>query len=79
MMTRSLKRYLSILLALVLLTTTALTALTQVPALAEEAEEEIEYPDELRVGHPTITKGDFFTEMFGNDTADIDVRALSHG
>ena len=79
MMTRNLKRYLSILLALVLLTTTALTALTQVPALAEEAEEEIEYPDELRVGHPTITKGDFFTEMFGNDTADIDVRALIHG
>ena len=37
------------------------------------------YPDELRVGHPTITKGDFFTEMFGNDTADIDVRALIHG
>ena len=39
----------------------------------------IEYPDELRVGHTTITKGDFFTEMFGNDTADIDVRALIHG
>ena len=37
------------------------------------------YPNELRVGHPTITKGDFFTEMFGNDTADIDVRALIHG
>ena len=44
----------------------------------EEAEEDL-YPDELRVGHPTITKGDFFTEMFGNDTADIDVRALIHG
>ena len=44
-----------------------------------ELEEEIVYPDELRVGHPTITKGDFFTEMFGNDTADIDVRALIHG
>ena len=42
-------------------------------------EEEIEYPDELRVGHTTITKGDFFTEMFGNNTADIDVRALIHG
>ena len=35
--------------------------------------------DELIVGHPTITKGDFFTEMFGNNTADIDVRALIHG
>ena len=46
----------------------------------EEAEAaEPEYPDELRVGHTTITKGDFFTEMFGNNTADIDVRALIHG
>ena len=45
---------------------------------AELSEEDL-YPDELRVGHPTITKGDFFTEMFGNDTADIDVRALIHG
>ena len=43
------------------------------------AEEEIELPEELIVGHTTITKGDFFTEMFGNDTADIDVRALIHG
>ena len=37
------------------------------------------YPDEFVVGHPTVLKGDFFTEMFGNDTADIDVRALIHG
>ncbi len=44
-----------------------------------EEEEEIVYPDELIVGHTTVTKGDFFTEMFGNDTADIDVRALIHG
>ncbi len=36
-------------------------------------------PGELIVGHPTITKGDFFTEMFGNNTSDIDVRALIHG
>ena len=82
------KKYLSLLLALVLL----VSALSM-PALAEETDEpeigetelleedgeEIKYPDELRVGHPTITKGDFFTEMFGNDTADIDVRALIHG
>ena len=45
----------------------------------EEEEEEIVFPDELLVGHPTVMKGDFFTEMFGNDTADIDVRALIHG
>ena len=46
---------------------------------AEAAEGEVSFPDELIVGHPTITKGDVFTEMFGNDTADIDVRALIHG
>ncbi len=105
---KDMKKYLSLLLALILL-------LTHVPSLAlaegglgggeelpeeefvddlevdeeqlsdeleaeqEEPEEEIEYPEELIVGHPTVTKGDFFTEMFGNDTADIDVRALIHG
>ena len=73
-MLRHMKKYLSLLLALVL-------TLSVLPAavLAEAPEEEVEYPDELIVGHPTITKGDFFTEMFGNDTADIDVRALIHG
>ena len=100
----NMKKYLSLLLALVLCLTSMASTLTV--ALAEDAEEAAEdripvldangnpvldengnpvyeedsaYPDELRVGHPTITKGDFFTEMFGNDTADIDVRALIHG
>ena len=41
--------------------------------------EEVVLPEELIVGHTTVMKGDFFTEMFGNDTADIDVRALIHG
>ncbi|MBR3494218.1 MAG: hypothetical protein IKH38_02210 [Clostridia bacterium] len=78
-------KYLSLLLALVLL-----TGALSLPGLAEEnlpAEETvydeagnpIEFPEELRVGHPTETRGDFFTEMFGNNTADIDVRALIHG
>ena len=61
------KKYLSLLMALALL-------LGVNAGLAES-----DNPDELRVGHPTITKGDFFTEMFGNNTADIDVRALIHG
>ena len=83
------KRYLSILLAaLLILSQATLPALAEgdlgeadLPTEeAEPSEEElIEYPDELIVGHPTITRGDFFTEMFGNDTADIDVRALIHG
>ena len=45
----------------------------------QEAELPEDFPEELIVGHTTITKGDFFTEMFGNDTADIDVRAMLHG
>ncbi|MCR5566087.1 MAG: hypothetical protein K6F61_04485 [Clostridiales bacterium] len=59
----------------------SLLLLVQAPfaALAEGEPEETEFPDELIVGHPTVTKGDFFTELFGNDTADIDVRALIHG
>ena len=76
----SLKRFLCTLLSLMLLLSCLPAAtLAEDAAEAEEAEEEIVYPDELIVGHPTITKGDFFTEMFGNDTADIDVRALIHG
>jgi len=63
----------------------AVLLLAWMPAsLAEEGETaepelEVTFPDELIVGHPTITNGDFFTEMFGNNTADIDVRALIHG
>ena len=53
------------------------------PEITEETGETAEEPEidieELIVGHPTITNGDFFTEMFGNNTADIDVRALIHG
>ena len=49
------------------------------PVTVVPEQEAKKYPDELLVGHPTVTKGDFFTEMFGNDTADIDVRALIHG
>ena len=67
-----LQKMLCLLLSLLLLLTAPLTA------LAEETEE-TEFPEELIVGHPTVTKGDFFTELFGNDTADIDVRALIHG
>jgi len=73
-----LQKLLSVLLAAVLLLTCMPLA-----ALAEDVQEgtteEFVPPEELVVAHPTITKGDFFTEMFGNDTADIDVRALIHG
>ena len=73
-------KYISLLLALMLCFSSSAGALSAARAEEEAAETtEIEYPDELRVGHTTETKGDFFTEMFGNNTADIDVRALIHG
>ena len=78
-------RFLCAFLSLVMLLTCApLFSLAEADPAGEEAaedaaNEDIEFPEELIVGHPTITKGDFFTEMFGNDTADIDVRALIHG
>ena len=82
-----LQRLLCLLLSLLLLTQAPLLAMAEEEEELPEAEEtetaaaqeETEFPDELIVGHPTITKGDFFTELFGNDTADIDVRALIHG
>ena len=81
-----LQKLLCLLLSLLLLASAPLTALAEgeEPAEADEAaeaaeQEEVEFPEELIVGHPTVTKGDFFTELFGNDTADIDVRALIHG
>lgn len=81
-----LQKLLCLLLSLLLLASAPLTALAEgeEPAEADETavaaeQEEVEFPEELIVGHPTVTKGDFFTELFGNDTADIDVRALIHG
>ena len=74
-----LQRILSVLLAVMMIIACMPLAAAEEPADAAQQEEEIVFPDELIVSHPTITKGDFFTEMFGNDTADIDVRALIHG
>lgn len=42
------------------------------PAGAEE-------PSTLVVGHTTRLSGSFFTDMWGNNTSDIDVRQLLHG
>ena len=45
---------------------------------AEDAETAPAY-DELTVGNPTPVEGNFFTEMWGNNTADLDVRELLYG
>ena len=75
----SFKRFLCVLFSVMFLVCSLPLLSLAEEADVEEEEEEIVYPDELIVAHPTVTKGDFFTEMFGNDTADIDVRALIHG
>lgn len=49
-----------------------LSACGFIPAGAEQ-------PDTLVVGHTTRLSGSFFSEMWGNNTADIDVRELLHG
>ena len=75
-----LKRLMCVLLSLMLfLPMLGLAEGADLEAETEEAAESYTPPEELIVTHPTVTKGDFFTEMFGNDTADIDVRALIHG
>ena len=76
-----LQRILCVLLSVLLLAQAPLLALAEEEVTEPEATPvpDVEFPEELIVGHPTITKGDFFTELFGNDTADIDVRALIHG
>ncbi len=50
---------------------------------AGDGEEEYVFPeysyDELTVGNPTPVEGNFFTDMWGNNTADLDIRGLLHG
>lgn len=36
-------------------------------------------PDHLTVASPTALSGNFFTDMWGNNTSDMDVRSLIHG
>ena len=70
------KKMMCVLLSVLLLfSQMCLTAFAEAP----EATEATQYPDELIASSVTAMKGDFFTEMFGNATSDIDVRALIHG
>ena len=81
------KRIWALILALAMLAVPVLSSTEETAAeeitvretLPEETELPEDFPEELIVGHTTVTKGDFFTEMFGNDTSDIDVRAMIHG
>ena len=72
-----LKRLSAVFLAILLL-------LTHCAAFAEGAQgetttEETPVLEELVVANPTVVRGEWFTEMWGNSTTDIDVRILIHG
>ncbi|MDO5435208.1 MAG: ABC transporter substrate-binding protein [Clostridia bacterium] len=63
------KRLLSVFLALVLMSAVCVSA----------AGEESVFPDELTVGNTTQLSGNFTTTLWGNNTADLDVKALLCG
>ena len=74
------KRTIAMLLALLLMLTccAAIAEEVQTEEAAEEQAEELVL-EELVVANPTVMRGEFFTEMWGNSTTDIDVRVLIHG
>lgn len=49
------------------------------PLSLAEGMTEVPNYDELVVGSTTALSGSFFTEMWGNNTSDVDVRQLIHG
>ena len=74
------KRIIAMLLALLLmLTCFAVIAEGTETEETEEIKEKDPKYEELVVANPTVMRGEFFTEMWGNSTTDIDVRVLIHG
>ncbi|NLE20504.1 MAG: ABC transporter substrate-binding protein [Clostridiales bacterium] len=67
------KRNLAVLAALVMILSLAAGAYAQ-----EAQPEQRQNADTLVVGHTTMLSGNFFSELWGNNTADIDVRSLIH-
>ena len=78
------KKLLSIILAALLACGALLPALAAAEGATEtEGGEEFVFPpysyEELVVGNPTPVEGNFFTDLWGNNTSDLDVRMLLHG
>ncbi len=48
-------------------------------SLTQTAAQETGQPEMLTVAHTTMLNGNFFSDLWGNNTADIDVRSLLHG
>ena len=73
-MKRKLAMVLAVLLSLSMMSAQAEPGGGRTPEKPEEAVE-----NELTVGTTTALSGSFFTEMWGNNTSDADVRGLLHG
>lgn len=73
------KKLLAILLALVMTFSVAAMAEETLDAAQSVADQTQTVYDELVVGSTTALSGSFFTEMWGNNTSDIDVKQLLHG
>ena len=72
------KRIIAMLLALLLMLT-CFAVIAEGTEETEEIKEKDPKYEELVVANPTVMRGEFFTEMWGNSTTDIDVRVLIHG
>ena len=72
------KRIIAMLLALLLMLT-CFAVIAEGTEETEEIKEKDPKYEELVVANPTAMRGEFFTEMWGNSTTDIDVRVLIHG
>lgn len=57
---------------------TPIVSSDETPQSPEEPLPDYSY-DELVVGNPTHLEGNFYTDMWGDNTADLDVRILIHG
>ena len=78
------KKWLSLLLAFLLMMTVPMASFAEGAEAAGEnpggtvEEDNFVFPayayDELTVGNPTPVEGNFFTDLWGNNTSDLDVR-----
>ncbi len=75
-----LKRLTAVFLAILMLLTSFAAFAEETTIEETETQTEIDPKyQQLVVANPTVMRGEFFTEMWGNSTTDIDVRILIHG
>ncbi|MGI6672343.1 MAG: hypothetical protein ACOX58_12340 [Christensenellales bacterium] len=66
------KRFIAVLATAVMLLV-SIVSLSVAEAVPEQRD-----PNTLIIGHTTMMNGNFFSELWGNNAADIDVRSILH-